>query len=202
MLKNVSLCGVGGQGVLVVSRLIAEAALHAGFDVRRSEVHGMSQRGGSVISQVRYGDRVHSPLIPDGASDILIALELLEAARYLHALRTDGVLLVNDLCIRPVRMGPGDHPYPDNLRELCENSVERAIILPASDIAVELGETRAANTVMLGAYSLFAPEIDPEAWSECLRIAFRPEHRAVNLEAFETGRSLAEEAIPALSDIR
>lgn len=189
MLKNVSLTGVGGQGVLLVSRLIADAALRSGFDVRRSEIHGMSQRGGSVVSQVRYGDRVHSPLIPDGTSDVLVALELLEAARHIQSLRSDGVLLANDLSIQPAGAGLYGPAYPEDVRGLCRDSVQRIVILPASDIAIELGEKRAANSVMLGAYAQFAPEIEVEVWREGIRDALRPEHRPVNLEAFEAGRS-------------
>jgi indolepyruvate ferredoxin oxidoreductase beta subunit len=189
--RNVFLTGVGGHGVLAVSRVIAEAALACGFDVRRSEVHGMSQRGGSVVSQVRYGTRVHSPLIARGTADILVSLELLEALRHLHALRSDGILLANEQRITPAPIGDLTVAYPDDPRGICEERVSRTIFLPALDIARELGEEKAANMVMLGAYSVLAPEIPEAIWLETIATAFRPRFRELNVAAFGRGREVA-----------
>jgi indolepyruvate ferredoxin oxidoreductase beta subunit len=188
--RNVFLTGVGGHGVLAISRIIAEAALAAGFDVRRSEVHGMSQRGGSVVSQVRYGTRVYSPLIRRGEADVLVALELLEALRHLEALRIGGVLLANEQRITPAPIGGLSVDYPADPREACEKAVAKAIFLPALDIARDLGEEKAANIVMLGAYAVHAPEIPETTWRETLNGAFRPRFREVNIAAFEAGRAL------------
>jgi indolepyruvate ferredoxin oxidoreductase beta subunit len=189
--RNVFLTGVGGHGVLAVSRIIAEAALAAGFDVRRSEVHGMSQRGGSVVSQVRYGARVHSPLIRRGGADVLVALELLEALRHVDALRVGGVLLGNEQRITPAPIGDLSVDYPADPRAVCEKAVARAIFLPALDIARDLGEEKAANMVMLGAYSMHAPEIAENTWRETISVAFRPRFREINIAAFEAGRGVA-----------
>lgn len=186
--RNVFLAGVGGHGVLAVSRVIAEAALAAGFDVRRSEVHGMSQRGGSVVSQVRYGARVHSPLIGRGCADVLLSLELLEAVRHLSALRVDGVLLCSEHRITPAPLGSLTVDYPSNARALCEERVSRCLFIPALDLARELGEERAANMVMLGAYSTLEPDIGERLWLETIGAAFRPEFREINLRAFARGR--------------
>lgn len=189
--RNVYLTGVGGHGVLAVSRVIAEAALGAGFDVRRSEVHGMSQRGGSVVSQVRYGTRVHSPLIGRGAADVLVSLELLEALRNLDALRVGGVLLANEQRITPAPLGELTVDYPPDPRALCEERVERTIFLPALDMARDLGDEKAANMVMLGAFSVLAPEIAVEMWLHTIATAFRARFRETNVAAFRCGRDLA-----------
>lgn len=190
-MKSVFLTGVGGHGVIKLSGILAEAALTAGFDVRRSEIHGMSQRGGAVVSQVRYGNRVHSPIIPAGTADALISLELLEGLRALPCLRPDGVLLVNDHRITPAPLGPYRVPYPENVRESCEARVETALFVPALDMARRLGNEKAANVVMAGAFSRFAPEISLEAWVHTIEAAFPPEHRELNLNAFRAGRHFA-----------
>ena len=190
-MKNVFLTGVGGHGVLKLSGILADAALTAGFDVRKSEIHGMSQRGGSVVSQVRYGNRVHSPLIPAGTADALIALEILEALRALPCLRPDGILLVNEHRITPAPVGPHRVPYPENARELCEDSVETVLFVPALEMARELGNEKAANVVMAGAFSTFAREISIEVWVHTIEAAFRPEHRELNLNAFRAGQGFA-----------
>jgi len=189
--RNVFLTGVGGHGVLAVSRVIAESALAAGFDVRRSEVHGMSQRGGSVVSQVRYGTRVHSPLIRSGGADVLVSLELLEAVRHLGALRADGILLVNQQRITPAPVGGLAVAYPEDPRALCEERVERSIFLPAVDRARDLGNEKAANMVMLGAYSVLAPEISDSVWRQTITAAFSPRFREINLAAYACGREMA-----------
>jgi indolepyruvate ferredoxin oxidoreductase beta subunit len=132
--------------------VIADAALATGFDVRRSEVHGMSQRGGSVVSQVRYGARVHSPLIARGTADVLVSLELLEAVRHLEALRSDGVLLASEQRITPAPLGSLIVRYPEDARALCEERVARCAFIPAMRLARQLGEEKAANMVMLGAF--------------------------------------------------
>jgi indolepyruvate ferredoxin oxidoreductase beta subunit len=188
---NVLLAGVGGHGVLALSRILAEGALTAGFDVRKSEVHGMSQRGGSVVSEVRYGDRVASPLIPAGGVDVLLSLELLEALRHLPRARPDALVLVNDQRITPAPTGAGPVvAYPADARRRLEAARPDARVIPAHGIAIDLGESRVANVVMLGAFSVLRPEIGPGTWEEMIRLAFRPSLREVNLAAFARGRAL------------
>lgn len=186
-IRNVLLAGVGGHGVLVLSRIIAEGALAAGFDVKKSEVHGMSQRGGSVVSEVRYGTDVHAPLIRESAADVFVSLELLEALRHLHRMRPGGAALVNDQRISPASTGIGPVAYPDDVPERLREIVPNVRIVPAYTIAVELGEPRSANMVMLGAFSAITPDIDVPVWERMIESAFRPDLRQVNLAAFRRG---------------
>ena len=189
-IRNVLLVGLGGHGVLSLSRIVAEGALAAGFDVRKSEIHGMSQRRGSVVSEVRYGTAVHSPLIPGRGADVLLSLELLEALRHLHRLRPDGVLLVNDQRITPAPTGKGPVDYPENAVERLRELVEDVRVVPAHDVASELGEPRATNMVMLGAFAAITPEVETEVWVQIIESAFRPDLRPVNLAAFRRGLEL------------
>jgi indolepyruvate ferredoxin oxidoreductase beta subunit len=190
--RSVLLAGVGGHGVLALSRIVSEGALAAGFDVRKSEIHGMSQRGGSVVSEVRYGSRVHSPLIPAGSADLLLSLELLEALRHLHRLRPGADVLVNDQRITPAPSGTGGERYPDDAMDRLLTAFPGAIVLPAHDIASGLGEPRAANMVMLGAFAAATPEISREIWEATITSAFRPDLVPVNLAAFRAGLERAE----------
>lgn len=189
--RNVLLAGVGGHGVLVLSRILAEGVLAAGFDVRKSEVHGMSQRRGSVVSEVRYGDSVFSPLIPAAGVDVLLSLELLETLRHLPRTRPDGLVLANDQLISPARIGAGpviaDRADARGRIEAARPDVR---IVPAHEIAVGLGDPRAANMAMLGAFSATCTQIDSAIWEDTIRLAFRPTLRAVNLAAFARGRAL------------
>ena len=193
-IRNVLLVGLGGHGVLSLSRIIAEGALAAGFDVRKSEIHGMSQRRGSVVSEVRYGNVVRSPLIPGSGADMLLSLELLEALRHLHRLRPDGVLLVNDQRITPAPTGTGPVDYPEDAVKRLRDSGSNLRVLPAHDAAAELGEPRATNMVMLGAFAAITPEIELEVWAQIIDTAFRPSLRPVNLAAFQRGLELATRA--------
>ena len=185
--RSILLAGVGGHGVLALSRIVSEGALAAGFDVRKSEIHGMSQRGGSVVSEVRFGSRVHSPLIPEGTADILLSLELLEALRHLHRLRPGAGVLVNDQRITPAPSGAGGDRYPEDALDRLLTEFPRAIVVPAHDIAAGLGEPRAANMVMLGAFAGLAPEIPRDTWEATIEAAFRPDLVPVNLAAFRAG---------------
>ncbi|MDP2483877.1 MAG: indolepyruvate oxidoreductase subunit beta [Candidatus Palauibacterales bacterium] len=191
-MRSIYLTGVGGHGVLTLSGILAEAALTSGFDVRKSEIHGMSQRGGSVVSQVRYGNRVRSPVILAGTADVVISLELLEGLRALPQLKPDGVLLINEQRITPAPVGRERAPYPEGVRGICENAVDTVVIVPALEMARGLGNEKAANVVMAGAFSAFAPEIPIEAWVRTIEAAFRPEHRDLNLNAFRAGQCFVE----------
>ena len=190
--RNVLLVGLGGHGVLSLSRIIAEGALAAGYDVRKSEIHGMSQRRGSVVSEVRYGNVVHSPLIPGRGADVL--LSLLEALRHLDRLRPDGVLLVNDQRITPAPTGNGPVEYPEDAVERLRELVKDVRVVAAHDVASELGEPRATNMVMLGAFAAITPEIETEVWVQIIESAFRPDLRPVNLAAFRRGLELTSSA--------
>ena len=186
-LFNVSLVGVGGQGILLTSDVLALAAMHAGLDVKKSEIHGMSQRGGSVISQVRFGARVHSPIIPDGQSDVLVSFERTEALRYAHLAKPGAKLLVNDMERIPVTVSSGlQAPIRDMDQRL--RAYPGLTLLDANPLAIQAGNLRAANVVLVGALSTFVP-FDEAHWQSALRERIPAKLLDVNLRAFALGRA-------------
>ena len=185
-LFNVSLVGVGGQGILLTSDVLALAAMHAGLDVKKSEIHGMSQRGGSVISQVRFGAKVHSPIIPDGQSDVLVSFERTEALRYAHLAKPGAKILVNDMERIPVTVSSGlQAPVQDADRRLA--AYPGLTLIDANPLAIQAGNLRAANVVLVGALSTFVP-FDEEHWQAALRERIPAKLLDVNLRAFALGR--------------
>lgn len=186
-LFNVSLVGVGGQGILLTSDVLALAAMHAGLDVKKSEIHGMSQRGGSVISQVRFGARVHSPIVPEGESDILVSFERTEALRWAHLARPGAKILVNDMERIPVTVSSGlQPPAKDVDRRLA--AYPGLILLDANPLAIQAGNLRAANVVLMGALSKLVP-FDEHHWQTALRERIPAKLLDVNLRAFALGRA-------------
>ena len=185
---SITLVGVGGQGTILTSDLLALAAMHAGFDVKKSEIHGMSQRGGSVVSQVRYGDRVRSPIIPEGATDVLVAFERNEALRFAHLLKPGGLLLVNDTERIPVTVSSGQQPPAERLSERLA-AYPGLHLVPADRIAAEVGNVRTANVVLVGALSKLLDAIPDEAWQSALRQRVPAKFLDVNLSAFSAGRA-------------
>ena len=185
---NVLICGTGGQGILTASEVLSSAAQADGHDVKKSEVHGMAQRGGSVTSHVRFGEKVYSPLIEEGSADIVLAMEKLEAARWLHFLGPKGKLLVCDLEINPLTVNIGQAEYPD-VDSLLEESGTPCTLIPAFDVAEKLGNMKVVNTVMLGALSGLL-EISGKAWSDALEQRMPAKALEVNRKAFEEGSSL------------
>jgi indolepyruvate ferredoxin oxidoreductase beta subunit len=185
---NIAIAGVGGQGIVLASDVIAEAALRAGYDAKKNEVHGMAQRGGSVVSEIRFGELIRSPIIPDGEVDVLIGLELLEALRHVHRLRPRGLVIADELRIGPAVRPPGAPEYPADVVERLRASAERVVIVPAAKLAAEAGNARAANTVLIGVLSQHLC-LPPDAWQGALRGCLRPSLVEVNLRAFELGRS-------------
>lgn len=187
--KTILLAGVGGQGTILVSRILTQALIDAGYDVKMSEIHGMAQRGGSVSTTVRYGDKVHSPLVGKGAADILVAFELMEAVRWSDWLRPDGVIVVNDYRIRPLPVASGAAEYPDNCIEALEEQF-RTIAFDAGDQAVKLGNARVMNVIMLGALA-GAFGMDEFDWDRALERHLPPKFLEINQKAFALGRDLA-----------
>ena len=185
---NISLVGVGGQGTLLASEILCMTALLSGKDVKKNEVHGMAQRGGSVISQVRIGDKVNSPLIALGETDYLIAFEKLEALRYAHYLAPSGIAMVNDQEIRPVTVSSGQAVWPEDIDGKLKASYKNLKLLPALDIAKELGNVRVVNVVMIGALSANT-DISEEIWQESIKRLVKPNFQKLNLKAFEAGRA-------------
>jgi len=186
---NILFCGVGGQGILLASELTAYAQLSAGFDVKKSEVHGMAQRGGSVEAHLRYGQRIYSPLIEPGRADILVAFEELEAARYLPYLHRDSAVVVNTQRILPPAVALGRMEYPATiLDELTDRGI-RVVAVDAFAVAREVGEVRTANVAMVGAMSNFLA-VSPQVFLDVIEEKVKPAFREVNKKAFEAGRKL------------
>jgi len=184
---NVFICGVGGQGILLASEILSEAALAKGLDVKKSEVHGMAQRGGSVVSHVRFGEKVHSPVIAPGEADLLVSFEKMEAVRWIHSLAADGKVIVNDQEIVP----SGLETYPDDVDSQLAERAPDALKIDALGLAREAGHPRAVNVVMLGAFSKFL-DFPPGDWQKAIEKRVPPKTKEINLKAFELGRKAVE----------
>ncbi len=184
---NVLIAGVGGQGAILASELLAMAAMAAGHDVKQGEFHGVAQRGGSVFSHVRFGERVYSPMAPRGRVDYLVALEQLEALRYAHFVKPAGTVFVNDHRIEPIRVAD-ERPYPDNVARFLDERGFRATVIDATTVALELGNHRAANVVLLGALAECL-EIPMEAWHRTLAERVPSQLLELNRRAFAAGRA-------------
>ncbi|MCX8053902.1 MAG: indolepyruvate oxidoreductase subunit beta [Armatimonadetes bacterium] len=185
---NISLVGVGGQGTILASEILCNVALLAGKDVKKSEVHGMAQRGGSVVSQVRIGEKVYSPLVAIGETDFLVGFEKLEALRFAHFLSPDGVALVNDQEIRPVTVSSGQAEWPADLDGMLRSTFPKLELIPALEIAQSLGDVRAVNIVMMGALSNHLG-IDEEIWRQAITSLVKPQFLELNLRAFDAGKT-------------
>ena len=188
-ITNILLVGVGGQGILLASEILSEAAMLAGFDVKKSEIHGMSQRGGSVVSHVRYGREVFSPIVPEGEGDILFGFELLETCRSLSLIKPGGTIVANDLQISPPAVLMGQEAYPTGLVERIEALFPDFLLLDGQKLARDAGNARAANTVLLGAVSRRL-DIAEEFWMRALERMVPPKALEVNKKAFLIGREL------------
>lgn len=190
--KSILLAGVGGQGTILVSRVLTRALIDAGYDVKMSEIHGMAQRGGSVSTTVRYGPKVHSPLIGKGAADILVAFEEMEAVRWSDWLKPSGLVVVNAYKIRPLPVASGAMDYPPD----CIQALSEAFPTIAFDAGKEaraLGNPRVMNIILLGAM-VEAFDMDEFDWDKALEETVPPAYREINKQAFQAGRQLAREA--------
>ncbi len=188
-ITNILLVGVGGQGILLASEILSETFMLAGFDVKKSEIHGMSQRGGSVVSHVRYGKEVFSPIVPEGEGDILFGFELMETFRSLPLLKKGGKVVVNDLRIPPPSVLMGQEAYPEGLVDRIRAEFPDVLLVDGQQLATEAGNPRVANTVLLGAVSKRL-DIAEEFWLAALEKMVPKKAFAVNLKAFTLGRSL------------
>jgi indolepyruvate ferredoxin oxidoreductase beta subunit len=186
--KNIMIVGVGGQGTLLASKILGRILLENGYDVKVSEVHGMSQRGGSVVTYVRYGDSVHSPVIDAGESDFILSFELLEAARWLPYLKENGILISNTQQINPMPVISGTMIYPENLVEKIKGTGADIRAFDALSIAEKAGSSRAVNLVLLGYLSRFF-SFSEECWTQAIRAGVPAKHVDMNLKAFAMGRT-------------
>ncbi len=188
--KSVLLVGVGGQGTILAAKLLTLGLMKAGYDVKMSEIHGMSQRGGSVSSQVRYGAKVLSPVIEHGGADVLVSFEKMEALRWLEYLKVDGAVIVNDHEIPPMPVISGAAEYPEAVLEaLCDKA--QTIVINAAEEAEKLGSAKAMNVVLLGAaiQRLGLEEIE---WVDIIKNNVKPQFVQLNLKALEKGKALAK----------
>ena len=184
--KNILIVGVGGQGTLLASKLMGKAFMERGYDVKVSEVHGMSQRGGSVVTYVRYGDKVYSSLIEKGEADILISFEQLEAARWLSWLKPGGILITSTQQIDPMPVIMGNAEYPDGILEEIRSKVERVIAVDAMQLAMEAGSAKATNVVLLGVAARYLG-FEEQLWVEVIRSTVPPKTIEINEKAFALG---------------
>lgn len=183
---NIALAGVGGQGTLLASEVISRAAMLAGRDVKKSEVHGMAQRGGSVVSEVRIGDKVYSPLIPAGEIDYLVSFELVESLRYADGVAPTGVALINRQIITPVTVSSGQQPWVEDVEERIVRAFPNRKLIDALSLAQELGNIRTTNMILTGALS-HCLDIDISIWEQAVAELVPPKHKDVNLRAFAQG---------------
>jgi len=187
---NTLIVGVGGQGVLLASELISHAAMAAGYDVKQSEIHGMSQRGGTVSSHVRFGPLVYSPTIEYGQADFLVAFEQAEGLRSIDWMKTDGLAIVTTTQLVPaIVTASRKYSYPQNAIGLIKLKLAKVITVPADDIAAQLGNPRLANTILLGVLSNHFP-FSQETWTETIRQRVKARLVDINIVAFERGREM------------
>ncbi len=183
--KSIMIVGVGGQGTLLTSRILGGITSAAGYDVKLSEVHGMAQRGGSVVTFVRYGDQVREPIVEEGQADLLIAFERLEALRYVHFLKKDGVLIINDWRIDPITVVTGAAEYPENIIEELRRK-HKVFTVNAMEEALKLGNAKAFNVIVLG---MAARHMDftKEDWLKIIEQTVPPKTAEINRQAFLAG---------------
>ena len=185
--KNIMIVGVGGQGSLLASKLLGYLLLTEGFDVKVSEVHGMSQRGGSVVTYVRFGDKVYSPVIDSGEADYIVSFEQMEAARYLPYLKEGGHIVTNTQKIDPMPVITGAASYPENLIEKMRSKGAVVDAMDCLTLAEEAGSVKAVNIVLMGRLSRYF-EIPREKWQQAIEALVPEKLRQVNLRAFDLGR--------------
>ena len=187
---NILFCGVGGQGILLASEVTAYSLLAVGMEARKSEVHGMAQRGGSVTAQLRYGAKVYSPLISVGEADIVVAFEMMEAARYLPYMHKDTKVVVNTHKIYPPAVATGKMEYPENVLDELTSQNIHVKELDAFEIASRVGEVRSVNIVMVGVLSTYLP-IEEQVFLDVMNERIPERFRDVNIRAFQEGRKVA-----------
>ena len=185
---NIIICGVGGQGILLASDILCYAAFLQGLDVKKSEVHGMAQRGGSVITHVRFGKKIYSPLIEQGTADFILAFEKLEALRYAHYLKNAGILIVNNLAMPPMSVLVGEANYPSDIERRLKKfgSVN---LIDATEIARALGNVRTTNLVLLGGLASFL-DFKEASWKQAIKQNVKEKFVELNLVAFNKGKEI------------
>ena len=188
---NIFLSGVGGQGTILASNILAEVFLTAGYDVKKSEVHGMAQRGGDVTTHFRFGKKVYSPLIKYGDVDFLLSFELLEALRYINWVKPNGKIVINKQEIFPAGVNLGTAKYPQEVEKTFKKYFKENVhVIDGQEIARKLGNTQAANVVLVGAFSNFFPEITDVQFIDAIKTLLAPKLHDLNVKAFYEGRKI------------
>ena len=189
--KGIMIVGVGGQGTLLASRILGNVLMNEGLDVKMSEVHGMSQRGGSVVTYVKYGEKVYSPIIDKGEADYILAFERLEAARWVPYLKKGGTLILNDQPISPMPVITGAAKYPEEIVEKLRNKDVKIIASDALAMAVEAGNYKSVNVVLIGILSALS-EFGEDVWMRAFEECVKPKFLELNKKAFKLGREYAQ----------
>ena len=187
--KNIMIVGVGGQGTLLASKLLGYVLMQQGYDVKVSEVHGMSQRGGSVVTYVRYGEKVYSPVIDKGEADVIISFEQLEAARWVEFLKKDGVIITNTQKMEPMPVITGAAEYPEGLIEKLTAAGAKVDAKDFLALAEETGSSKAVNIALMGRFSTYFPDITDEQWQDAIEKNVPAKFLELNRKAFELGRN-------------
>lgn len=188
--KNILICGVGGQGLVVTTNILSEVAFLEGYDIKTSDVIGLSQRGGLVFGSIRFGEKVHSALIPQGEVDILLALEKLEGLRWVHNLKKDGIVILNNNTIYPNRVLIEKEEYPEDIESKLKDKPLKLLEVDGVGIGKDLGNLKVENTVLLGALSNFLP-FSLKTWHEVLSKTFSSKLLPINKDAFNLGRNIS-----------
>jgi indolepyruvate ferredoxin oxidoreductase, beta subunit len=184
---SICITGVGGQGIILASNIISKLALSAGYDVKKSEVHGMSQRGGSVVSEVRFGEKVYSPIIAEGGADIIMSFEKVETLRAINKLKKDGTVIVNNQEILSSTILAGLEEYPKGILDILKATVSRVIPVNAMEDAKSLGNIKTVNSIMLGVLSGYL-SFDVQLWEEVIKSSVPAKTVELNMKAFMRGR--------------
>jgi indolepyruvate ferredoxin oxidoreductase beta subunit len=195
---NILVAGVGGQGVILAAYVLSEVALAEGYDVKQNDVVGMSQRGGSVVSHLRFGERVQSPLVATGQADLLLSFEQMEALRYYHWLKPGGLLIYNILRVNPATVAAGMATYPDDVAERVAAVWDNVLPVDGTKLATDAGTPKAANVALLGAISGSLP-FSMDTWKSVIQRIVPAKTIEANLKAFDLGRAVGQEAGAAIA---
>lgn len=187
--KNVLLAGIGGQGTILASKLLTEGLINEGYDVKMSEVHGMSQREGSVLTHVRYGDHVYSPVVEELKGDVLIGFEQLEVLRNLNYLKEDGLVVTSKQKVAPIGVLTGELEYPNNIEELIEDKVGELVVIDAMEEARKIGNTKVMNVILLGTI-VKSMELEDIDWEQIIKDNVKEKFVDLNIKALKRGMSL------------
>ena len=186
---NVLVVGTGGQGVITASEILSDVAMISGFDAKKSEIHGMSQRGGVVTSHVRYSEKVYSPMIMEGEADIMLSFELAETVRWLHYVKPGGRVITSSQRIIPPAVYAGMGSYPEDAEQVIKQRAENPIVVEALPMAIKLGNPRLVNTILLGVASTLL-DLSVDSWKSVIADRVPPKFKDLNLVAFDQGRKV------------